>query len=146
MNATRKSLEERFWAKVLRAGENDCWEWQGYRRPSGHGTFRVGGKGSSPVHAHRVAYALSVGPIPDGLHLDHLCRNPGCVNPAHMERVTLVENTRRGLSPTAVNARKTHCKRGHEFTPENTYEHPLGRNCVTCLRASASAWNRKRTT
>lgn len=129
-------LDERFWAKVDRRSTNECWEWTAARNAAGYGQFRVTGQ-HSPVNAHRVAYEMSSGPIPAGHHIDHLCRNRGCVNPAHLEPVTQRTNTLRGAGATAINARKTHCKRGHEFTPENTYEHPLGRNCRTCLRSNA---------
>lgn len=102
-----------------------------------------------PVLAHRAMYELVVGPIPEGYDLDHLCHtndptckrdrdcpHRSCVNPAHLEPVTERENTLRGASPAAVNATKTHCKRGHGFTPENTYwtsnhSHP-GRACRIC--------------
>lgn len=72
--------------------------------------------------------------IPDGLHLDHLCRNPMCINPSHLEPVTQKENTLRGFSVPAINARKTECKRGHPFTPENTIIKKLGKACRICQR------------
>jgi hypothetical protein len=96
------------------------------------------------IYAHRLAYQLLVGPIPEGLVIDHLCRNPPCQNPAHMECVTHRENTLRGASPHAMNARKTHCKRGHEFTFQNTYVDAKGcRSCLAC-RAAAAARKRKK--
>ena len=80
------------------------------------------------------------GPIPEGLTLDHLCRVRACVNPAHLEPVTLRENTLRSPSaPTAINARKTECLRGHAFTPENTWVHRSRRCCRECKR---SWWRR----
>ena len=82
--------------------------------------------------AHRFAYELLIGPIPSGLTIDHLCRNTGCVNPAHMEPVTRAENARRH-----VPHRPAHCVKGHEFTPENTYSPPKApgsRQCKTCNR------------
>lgn len=121
----------RFWAKVDRRGPDDCWEWRGSVW-NGYGQFRSHG---ITVRAHRYAYELLVGPIPDET-LDHLCRNRACVNAEHLEPVSAVENARRGESVPAVNARKTHCKRGHEFTPENTYVWKPGhRACKTCARA-----------
>lgn len=69
-----------------------------------------------------------------GMQIDHLCRNHDCVNPEHLEVVTQAENMRRGIGATAINARKTHCKHGHEFTPENIYRRPNGRECMTCLK------------
>lgn len=101
----------------------------------GYGRLRVGGV---TYLAHRLAYEVFVGPIPDGLTLDHLCRNRACVNPAHLEPVTLAENKRRGMSDPARNARKTHCDKGHEFTAENTYVTSEGyRTCRACRRAFA---------
>lgn len=84
--------------------------------------------------AHRVAYELTRGKVPTNMCLDHLCKNRLCVNPEHLEIVTLVENVMRGESLHARNARKTHCKSGHEFTKENTYIHPQrgSRLCRTC--------------
>lgn len=81
---------------------------------------------------HRIAYELAVGPIPVGLVIDHLCRNHSCINPEHLEPVTNVENVMRGESAWARNARKTHCKRGHEFTDENTIRRNGTRSCRQC--------------
>lgn len=96
--------------------------------------------------AHRVAYEAFVGPIPEGLTLDHLCRVRRCVNPAHLEPVTLAENKARGMSFAAVNARKTRCSQGHEFTPENTYvDTKTGwRQCATCVRDRQRRYYRDR--
>ena len=122
-----------FWAKVNKS--EGCWEWTGARQPAGYGTVRVLNR---TCLAHRVAYESLVGPIPDGLHLDHLCRNPSCVNPAHLEPVTNRENITRGLCAV----RGTHCKRGHEFTPENTYNVPKTgqRQCRECVRLHAARY------
>jgi hypothetical protein len=107
-----------------------CWEWTGSVNDSGYGKFSLSTTQLSR-RAHRVAYELLVGPIPDGLELDHLCRNTICVNPAHLEPVTQAENVRRGL-----NAQKTHCAHGHEFTLENTGRHRSTgwRFCLACRR------------
>lgn len=122
----RPSLAERFHASYSVA-ENGCWVWQRPLHSSGYAMFSVD---SYPHWAHRVSYELMVGPIPSGLELDHLCRNPPCVNPAHLEPVTHLENVRRGAT-----AQKTHCKNGHEFTAENTYhrpDNPTHRACLQC--------------
>ena len=123
----------RFWQKVEK-GETDyqCWTWTAAKR-DGYGRVGINNR---VYQAHRISYGLVVGPIPDGLHLDHLCRNPSCVNPLHLEPVTQRINTLRGVAPTAHNARKTHCKHGHEFTEENTYLSPMGRHCKTCRLAT----------
>lgn len=85
---------------------------------------------------HQVIYEMIIGPIQQGLELDHLCRNHGCVNPAHLEPVTHKENVLRGTSPAAGHAKQTHCDRGHEFTPQNTLLYDGGRRrCKTCTLA-----------
>jgi hypothetical protein len=137
------STEQRFWAKVNQDGPvpphrpdlGPCWTWTAgldENTSAGYGRFHVDGK---PVGAHCFAYELLVRPVPAGLHLDHLCRNPPCVNPAHLEPVTCRVNLMRGETPAAVNAAKTCCIRKHEFTEANTYVAPDGsRNCRTCAR------------
>ena len=100
------TLEDRFWAKVDRGGPDECWLWTAHIDRDGYGRFeRIG--------AHRWAYEFAIGPIPDGMQIDHLCRVRRCVNPAHLETVTLAENVLRGQGVTAQQARQTHCKRGH---------------------------------
>lgn len=113
---------ERFLLKTQQE-ENGCWRWTG-KMDGRYG--RCGGPGSNRL-AHRAAYMLLVGPIPDGLTIDHLCRNTWCVNPAHLEPVSLVENLKRMHS--ALGHGGARCKRGHERTPENINERGECRVC-----------------
>jgi hypothetical protein len=141
----RVDVATRFWAKVDRSGE--CWLWTAYTDPLGYGRFAVRPDGKRrTLLAHRFAYEQVVGPIPRGLTIDHLCRNPSCVNPKHLEPVPIAENLRRGEGVCAQNSRKTHCKHGHEFTPENTYVRAErnGRECRECLRKASREWHRRR--
>jgi hypothetical protein len=119
-----------------RGYETPCWIWQRAKLPRGYGVAKVGGQ---IRRAHCVAYEVSVGPIPDGLELDHLCRVTACINPTHLEAVSHEVNCLRGKAPSAFNAKKTHCKHGHEFTVENTIieRRPDGRErrrCRACAR------------
>lgn len=121
--------------------ENGCWEWIGRSITNGYGQVKMNG---CTRRAHRIVYERVKGPIPQGLTLDHLCRNRRCVNPDHLEPVTNRENLRRGMGLPARNARKTHCVRGHEFTPENTWYYGVWRVCRTCKRAEHRASRRRR--
>jgi len=129
---------DRFWAKVAMV-EGGCWTWTASAQPGGYGQFNVSGR---PERAHRLAYVALVGPIPEGLVLDHLCRNPACVNPEHIEAVTVLENTMRGQMPVVTHERhltRTTCPRGHHYNESNTARstnargYPL-RYCRTCKR------------
>lgn len=108
-----------------------CWLWTAALH-NGYGSFYLPGAGTR--RAHRIAYEALVGPIPEGLTLDHLCRNRGCVNPAHLEPVTNKENILRGVGITAENARKTHCVNGHPLEGYNLMFQPGGRRCRECFR------------
>lgn len=120
--------EIRFWAKVNKT--ESCWIWTGtMQQNSPYGQFWLNGK---LVRPHRYSYEQSIGPIPEGLTIDHLCRNTICVNPKHLEAVTSKVNTLRGTGFAAINAKKTHCHQGHEFTKENTYSYNGKRCCRTC--------------
>jgi hypothetical protein len=117
-----------------------CWLWTGYRYPTGYGKFSVG---LEQGYAHIWSFRLHIGPVPDGKELDHLCRNPSCVNPNHLEPVTHRENVLRGEGPAAANARKTHCIHGHPFDEGNTYRLPsgaVGRDCRICRNEAAARW------
>lgn len=121
---------KRFFDKVDTSG--DCWEWTGAKRPTGYGNFYYGGR---VMGAYRASYLINVGEIPDGFEVDHLCRNRGCVNPAHLEAVDKKTNMHRSDSFSGVNARKTHCLNGHEFSQENTrIKSGSKRSCRTCER------------
>lgn len=126
-----------------RGHETPCWIWQGGLDRDGYGLagwLNAGRRSSRPAHGHY--YEKLIGPIPDGLELDHLCRVRACVNPGHLEPVSHDENVRRGLAHRTI---QTHCKRGHPFDDENTYRHPNGRRiCRTCRRAHLHAYYYRR--
>lgn len=113
--------------------KDSCWPWPGSLTSSGYG--KVSWYGMEYL-VHRIAYQALVGDVPDGLELDHLCRVRSCFNPSHLEAVTHRENVLRGVSFAAVHSQLTHCRQGHEFTPENTYVTTQGaRRCRTCKAA-----------
>lgn len=139
------SIDDRFWTKVNKSGPTPanaphlgpCWLWTAHKSDKGYGRFRIG---RPYVAAHRWAYERSIGPVPDGLVLDHLCRVRHCVRPSHLEPVTSRENTMRGETIAARHATKTHCDNGHEYTPENTRISTGGRRfCRACVRAQSRA-------
>lgn len=127
---------ERFWALADRRDPNGCWRWMGSLTDRKYGLFRINGKRH---RAHRIAFELACGAaIPDGLVIDHLCRNPSCVNPAHLEVVTQQINTLRGDTIIAKQVARTHCVHGHEFTADNLIPrpgNPRRRDCRACARA-----------
>lgn len=115
-----------------------CWLWTG-GTAKGYGHFKFRTK---TVKAHRFSYEVHVGPIPEGLQIDHLCRTPLCVNPLHLEPVTAKENTLRGNTIQARNKAKTHCMRGHLFSEDNIYRtKDNGRCCKKCTSAKAKKYS-----
>lgn len=146
--ATPEVYEQRFWSYVDKSGE--CWMWLGGGR-NGYGAFSTRTNNVETSHyAHRYAYEITKGPIPEGKTLDHLCHNrdescPGgsdcphrkCVRPDHVEPASNIENVMRGKSPAALNARKTHCVHRHEFTAENTIDYNGVRLCRACRKANS---------
>lgn len=133
---------DRFVSKVEFAA-NGCWLWCGARQPSGYGRFSVGSRAAGTYRlalTHRWSYEYFVGPIAEGLQLDHLCRNPRCVNPGHLEPVTGQVNLLRGDTFQAKNAAKTHCPRGHEY---DVVRKDGSRDCRQCAATKARARYRR---
>ena len=146
-------LWHRVWTRIIGDIQTQCWVWTAARNSDGHGEIKIGGVNNAP---YRVVYEWLVGPIPNGLVLDHLCRNRVCVRPEHLEPVTNEINIMRGQSAPAINARKNQCPRGHPYNAANTIHLPNGgRRCRTCsegyymehrdqIRAQRSAAYRER--
>jgi hypothetical protein len=153
-------FENRFWSKVDREGPEGihyetkkclgpCWVWTGAKTANGYGQFYLGQnlerdrKASLQTYAHRYAYEITIGPIPKP-QLDHLCRNRLCVNPAHLEPVTNIENVQRGA---IARPKRTHCAKGHELTEDNVYVHGTRgtRQCKECVRLAGLERERQRT-
>ncbi len=139
LDLTLSKRFEQFCAGV-RVCPSGCWEWQGKIHATGYA------QPWNSTFLHRWAYEFFIGPIPEGLVIDHLCRNRKCGNPTHLEPVTQRENSLRGLSISAINATKTHCIMGHAFSPENIYAYKGKRQCRECGRVAWRKWNAKRRT
>lgn len=139
---TRKqTTEERFWNRVDKT--ESCWLWLGGLTRYGYGIMGIGQRGKR-VNAHRFAYEMLVGLIPEGLQIDHLCRVRNCVNPEHLEPVTNAENGRRGVAgqwKVVQRMQVNQCPQGHEFAHPNLYVRPDGaRACRECMRAATRRW------
>lgn len=136
----RPTHAERFWKRVNKT--DSCWLWTGPLSNWGYGKIQVEGVS---VPAHRFAYTLLVGPIPAGHHIDHLCRVRACVNPSHLEPVTIRENTLRGVGVCARAAKATQCPQGHAYSPDNTRINTKGsRECRTCGRDRSREHERRK--
>lgn len=138
----RRAALDRFAEKVALT-DGGCIVWIGGLNGVGYGQFYRGKRfrgDTGKTYAHRWSYEYHVGPIPEGLELDHLCRNPACVNPEHLEPVTPQVNKLRGTSPAAIHARKTHCPAGHPYAGTNLYVYPTTgiRRCRECGRQQAA--------
>lgn len=130
----RKSFTVHLLASIK--GPDECWNWAGHVGKNGYAYASYKGKATT---AYRASWEHLVGDIPDGYEIDHLCKNPRCVNPKHLEPVTPMENNMRSTSPASLAAKKTHCSNGHPFSCENTklILRPNGhydRRCKTCHR------------
>lgn len=145
MTTKTKSDAERLESFVSIVPITGCWMWMGAISHDGYGRFHLRGKF---MPAYRASYEIHRGPVPQELRCDHLCRNRWCVNPWHIDIVTVRENTLRGVGPASVNAKKTHCPAGHPLSGDNLHivVDPRGifRKCRICHLASKRRWHRKR--
>jgi len=144
------SLAARFWSKVAQVGNVcECWPWVASRTRGGYGMFRLSSAGM--VLAHRQAYKFHFGSIPDGMHLDHLCRDRACCNPFHLEPVTQAENSHRGNYSESGRhvAARTHCPSGHPYDEKNTHvsssaRQKKHRQCRECAKLNARRYRADR--
>ena len=135
-----KDILHRFLPKI-QIDEKGCWYWNAFKDQDGYGRFHIDRK-QMPTHRFILMYYLGIDETKNVV--DHLCRNTSCVNPAHLEFTTNQENILRGINFTAMNARKTHCPRGHSYNSSNTYVRPSGsRECRICVRISDRKYRQK---
>lgn len=137
-----RPLIDRLMAKVSPEPNSGCWLWTGALARNSYGTSH---EGRRTIVAHRLFYKIFKGEIPDGLVIDHKCRVRCCVNPDHLEPVTMRENIMRGVGPDRNRERKTtrtHCIHGHPTTPENLYVRGDVRSCIPCNRIRSRDWYR----
>lgn len=142
MSEINPELLVRFWSKVTQT--DNCWIWGGMKTTLGYGTMKIQRK---KIYAHRISYKIFKGEIPEGLVIDHLCRNRLCVNPEHLEAVTLKQNILRGDNFTAKEARQTHCKNGHELKEPNLIRYFLKkghRNCRICWNINQNIYHKEK--
>lgn len=135
------SLDPALGGRIAPPNEDGCWLWLGSIQSNGYPRLKRGGR---QFGAHRLVYEAFKGPIPEGLVIDHLCRVPACVNPDHLEAVTMRENTLRGVSIIADLAKRTHCTHGHPLSGDNLWIRKDGsRICRACRRRIYNAWKQK---
>lgn len=139
-----ENTKDRFLSKIKKL-DNGCWIWNGFLDKKGYGYFKIKlGIPGLQIMAHRASYLLFIGDLIKGLEIDHLCRNRACVNPEHLEQISHKENNRRSESPTAINARKTHCKNGHELIGNNLRIRKNGqRLCRPCFNSLVEKFRKK---
>lgn len=132
MGLKRQSVEDRLMEGCRQDPDTGCWLWQRSKNREGYGRTNRGGHNGQGIVAHKLSYETFVGPIPQGMQLDHLCRNRSCINPDHLEPVTPKENIRRGTG----HGKETNCPAGHEYNESNTYFEKIGgnRHCKVCDR------------
>lgn len=136
---------DRFYSKVNISPFAECWEWLGFKNKNGYGKFHSWNGKKQDQNAHRFSFKHFNGPLLDGMVIDHICRNPGCVNPRHLRQVTpkinAIENN---SSAPYFNSKKTHCPRGHEYSQENTAIYGGARVCRVCKKNQTRASQQRR--